>query len=320
MTLEKAETGEDRIEAIIELCMKLAAGDFRARGTVSERCDHLDAVVTAMNMLGEELELSANGLKEAQTASLNIMEDLDMERKSLSAVLKERNELLEKVERANKELHDFAYIISHDLKAPLRAIGTITSWLVQDYKDKLDDAGKEQLSILSQRTQRMHEMIEGILHYSRAGRAMGEPVLVDTGKVVRQVIESLIPPENMRITICDPLPSVFIDPMKISQVFQNLISNAIKHMNKAEGLIEVGSRDAGELYEFFVKDNGPGIEERHFERIFQIFQTLKPRDEFESTGIGLTIVKKIIEQSGGRIWVESKVGKGSSFRFTLPKS
>lgn len=110
-----------------------------------------------------------------------------------------------------------------------------------------------------------------------------------------------------------------IDPVQTNQIIQNLISNAIKYMDKPEGIIEVGCRDAGDFWEFYVKDNGPGIEERHFERIFQIFQTLKARDEFESTGIGLTIVKKIIEQNNGRIWVESEVGKGSTFKFTLPK-
>lgn len=140
----------------------------------------------------------------------------------------------------------------------------------------------------------MHGMIEGILHYSRAGRVMGESVEVETQKIVKDVISALSPPANIRITIHDSMPTIFIDPLKFSQVFQNLISNAVKYMDKPEGLIEVGYRDAGEFHEFYVRDNGPGIEERHFERIFQIFQALKPRDEFESTGIGLTIVRKIL--------------------------
>mgnify|MGYP001612113404 CR=1 FL=1 len=148
----------------------------------------------------------------------------------------------------------------------------------------------------------------------------GEPQKVDTGMAVRRVIDSLSPSENICLSIQDGLPQIDIDPLQINQVFQNLISNAIKYMDKSEGLVEVGCTDTGEFYEFFVKDNGPGIEERHFERIFQIFQTLTPKDEFESTGIGLTIVKKIIEQNGGRIWVESEAGKGSTFKFTLPKS
>lgn len=215
MTSENTGTEGVRIKAIIDLCVKLAAGDLKARGVISERYDQLDAIVTAINMLADEVEVSAKGLKEAQDASLNIMEDLDRERKSLAAALKERNELMEKLEISNKELQDFAYIVSHDLKAPLRAIGTITGWLAKDYKDKLDDAGREQLDLLLNRTLRMHNMIEGILHYSRAGRVMGEPVQVNTEKTVKDVISALSPPANIRITTCDSLPSVFIDTLKI---------------------------------------------------------------------------------------------------------
>ncbi|MDD5434153.1 MAG: ATP-binding protein [Nitrospira sp.] len=313
MTLEKTETNDQRVQDILDLCLKLMRGDLKARVNVSERSDNWDAIATAINMLAEELAASAERAKEAQSATLNIIEDLERERENVSLLLKER-------ERMNKELQDFAYIVSHDLKAPLRAIGTITIWLAEDYKDKFDDAGKKQLNILLQRTQRMHKMIEGILQYSRVGRIKGTPEIVDTGKVVEQVREALSAPASIRINIQRPMPAITIDPVQINQIIQNLISNAIKYMDKQEGLIEVGCKDAGDFHEFYVKDNGPGIEEKHSERIFQIFQTLKARDEFESTGIGLTIVKKIIEQNGGRIWMESEVGQGSTFKFTLPKS
>lgn len=230
-----------------------------------------------------------------------------------------QEELIKKLDSANRELNDFAYIVSHDLKAPLRAIGTITGWLAEDYKEKLDNEGKDQLNILMQRTQRMNHMIEGILQYSRVGNVTGVLDLVETGAVVNDVIKSLLIPPNIRVTVQECLAAVTIDSIKLNQVFQNLIGNAVKYMDKTEGLIEIGCRDSGEFFEFYVTDNGPGIDSRHYERIFQIFQTLRPRDEFESTGIGLTIVRKIITQNGGRIWVESEVGKGSTFRFTLPK-
>lgn len=252
-------------------------------------------------------------------ASLSIMEDMDIQRKKLEASNREKDALMAQVERINKELNDFAYIVSHDLKAPLRAISQLADWLAEDYTEVLDEAGKETLKVLKNRTVRMHNMIEGILQFSRVGRIEGNPEVVATDKVVRQVIDSLSPPENIRITIYESLPPVVIDPLRINQIFQNLISNAIKYMDKPEGLIEIGCRDTGEFHEFFVKDNGPGIEERHFERIFKIFQSLMARDEYESTGIGLSIVKKIIEHKGGRIWVESEVGKGSIFKFTIPK-
>lgn len=268
--------------------------------------------ITARKKAEDKLKKAYQELETAQEASLNIMEDLEKKNDEAEASLKE-------IARVNKELSDFAYIVSHDLKAPLRVIGTITGWLAEDYKDKLDDAGKEQLSVLLQKTKKMHDMIEGILQYSRVGRIKGTPESIDTGKVAEQVREALAPPANIQINIYEPMPTLTIDPVQINQIIQNLISNAIKYMDKPEGIIEVGCREAGEFWEFYVKDNGPGIEERHFERIFQIFQTLKARDEFESTGIGLTIVKKIIEQNNGRIWVESEIGKGSTFKFTIPK-
>lgn len=231
----------------------------------------------------------------------------------------EKERLLDKLERSNRELNDFAYIVSHDLKAPLRAIGTITNWLAQDYKDVLDESGREQLSILLNRTQRLHNMIEAILQYSRAGRISGNPAMIDSSKVLRDAIDALTLPDNFKISVQDSMPTVYFDPIRLTQVFQNLVSNAIKYIDKPQGLIDVGYKDDKDAHEFYVSDNGPGIEERHFDRIFQIFQTLKPRDEFESTGIGLSIVKKIIEHEGGRIWAESEMGKGSTFHFTIPK-
>jgi signal transduction histidine kinase len=165
----------------------------------------------------------------------------------------------------------------------------------------------------------MNNMIDGILQYSRVGRVRREAETVDTRKVVERVVESISPSEDIRFDIQKGLPEITVDPVQIGQVFQNLIGNAVKFMDKPEGVIEVGCRDLDSIWEFYVKDNGPGIEERHFERIFQIFQSLKAREGFESTGLGLTIVKKIIETSGGRVGVESEAGNGSTFRFTVPK-
>lgn len=267
----------------------------------------------------DELRKAYEEVKATQDASLSIMEDMDIQTKKLDAANRLKDALMIEIERKNKELNDFAYIVSHDLKAPLRAISQLADWLAEDYTEVLDDAGKETLKVLKNRTVRMHNMIEGILQFSRVGRVEGKPEVVDTDKLVKQIIDSLAPPQNILITIHDLLPPIVIDPLRINQIFQNLINNAIKYMDKPEGVIEIGCMDTGEFHEFFVKDNGPGIEERHFERIFQIFQTLAARDEYESTGIGLSIVKKIIEQNGGRIWVESEVGKGSTFKFTIPK-
>lgn len=228
--------------------------------------------------------------------------------------------LLAELESANQELKDFAYIVSHDLKAPLRAIGSLAEWIMADHAEKLGDEGKEQLNLLSNRVRRMHNLIEGILQYSRVGRISEEKENVDLNLLVGQIIDSIAPPENIKIKIRDNLPSIMCEKTRMGQVFQNLISNAIKYMDKPQGKIEIGCAPENGYWEFSVSDNGPGIEKQYFDKIFQIFQTLKPRDEYESTGIGLTVVKKIIETNGGSIWVDSVVGKGSTFYFTVPHS
>ena len=228
-------------------------------------------------------------------------------------------ELLAKVEKANRELKDFAYIVSHDLKAPLRGIKTLASWLSADYGDKFDENGKEQIRLLLSRVERMDKLIDGALEYSRVGRVGEKPVQIDLNKLVPEVIGKIAPPENITVTIENELPTIEFEPTRIAQVFQNLLSNAIKYMDKPQGLIKVSCVEEDGFWKFGVTDNGSGIEEKHFERIFQMFQILAPRDKVESIGVGLTITKKIVELYGGRIWVESKVGQGCTFYFTLPK-
>jgi len=228
-------------------------------------------------------------------------------------------ELLNKVESANKELTDFAYVVSHDLKAPLRGIKTLASWISTDYTDKLDQNGKEQMNLLSSRVERMHNLIDGILQYSRIGRVEEKKVVVNLNELVAEVIDMVAPPQNIAITVENELPIIEFERTRITQVFQNLLSNAVKYMDKPEGQVRIGCAEEDGFWKFTVADNGPGIEEKYFEKIFQMFQTLAPRDEVESTGIGLTVAKKIVELYGGKIWVESKVGEGSTFLFTLPK-
>lgn len=228
-------------------------------------------------------------------------------------------ELLKTLQHVNQELNDFAYIVSHDLKAPLRAIGSLATWLEADYSDKLDEEGKETLGLLVQRTQRMHNMIEGILNYSRYGRKSDQMEWVDTQELVYKIIDLLSPPKHIHIKIKNKLPRVLYEEVKLQQVFQNLLSNAIKFMNKPEGHIAIESYEEGKHIYFKISDNGPGIEKAYFDKIFQIFQTLQARDQFESTGIGLSIVKKIVENYGGTITVDSTINVGTSFTFSVLK-
>jgi two-component system sensor kinase FixL len=229
-----------------------------------------------------------------------------------------RSRLLHELESANEELNNFAYVVSHDLKAPLRGISSLADWLSTDYADKFDDDGKEQMRLLINRVHRMDGLIDGILLYSRVGRVKETMVDVDLSVMVPEVIDLLAPPGNITVTIDNPMPTVKAEPTRMQQVFQNLLSNAIKYMDKPEGRIRVGCMIEGKNWKFSVADNGPGIKQQHFEKIFLLFQTLAPRDRVESSGVGLALVKKIVEMYGGKIWVESTVGEGSTFFFTLP--
>ena len=229
-------------------------------------------------------------------------------------------QLLQELEAANEDLKSFAYVVSHDLKAPLRGIGSLADWLVSDYSDKVDAQGQEYLTLMKSRVTRMDALIDGVLEYSRVGRIKENRVAVDLTVLVDQVIQMLVPPSGIMVTVDGPLPVVLAERTRLQQLFQNLIGNAIKHLDKPQGEVHVACTDAGNRWKFSVTDNGPGIEPRHHERIFQLFQTLTPRDRKESTGVGLALVKKIVEMYGGRVWVESTPGKGSTFYFTLPKA
>ncbi|MGD8786986.1 MAG: PAS domain S-box protein [Phycisphaerales bacterium] len=227
---------------------------------------------------------------------------------------------VEKLSITNRELADFAYVTAHDLKAPLRAIGSLTGIISADYADKLDERGKELLDKLVNRTVRMSNQISSILHYSEIGQIEEIKDNTDLNIIVSEVISDIDVPENVEVTIENELPLVICDKTRISQVFQNLVDNAIKHMDKPQGWIRISCVEEDDWFKFSVSDNGSGIDEKYFGKIFQIFQTLTRRDEREATGVGLTMVKKIIEISGGKIWVESEPGQGSTFFFTLPKA
>ena len=241
----------------------------------------------------------------------------------LERMVKERTErqteLIVKIDNINKELKDFASIVSHDLKAPLRGIKSLATWILDDCSDKLGEQANEQMNLLLGRVERMYNLIDGVLQYSRAGRAEEQTVQVNLDTFIPEAIDMLVPPENISITIENTMPVIECAETHVMQLFQNLLSNAIKYMDKPQGRIKVGCIEKDGFWKFSIADNGPGIEEKHFEKIFKMFQALSVSEDFEGTGVGLTIAKKIVELYGGKIWVESKIGKGSTFYFTLPK-
>lgn len=227
--------------------------------------------------------------------------------------------LLKDLEKANQELKDFAYIVSHDVKAPLNRMDSIAKWLASDYSDRLDEVGRGLIEQLGGNIRNMRHLVDDIVRYARVEQVQENVEKVDIRILLEEVVDKTAPPDGIEIRIEGEFPFIKCEKTRIEQVFQNLILNAIKYNDKPAGFIEIGCIADDEHWKFNIADNGPGIEEKDFEKIFQIFQTLGPRELSESTGVGLTIAKKIVEQHGGRIWVQSEVGKGSTFHFTLPQ-
>lgn len=228
------------------------------------------------------------------------------------------------IKRQNKELDEFAYIVSHDLKEPLAGIAFISNLIVQEYYERFDSTGQIYISSLIDFSKRLDSLIDTLLDLSRIGRIIQPSEEVDINQVLREVRQNLsYRIENQHIKIVKPstFPNVFGDKTRITQVFFNLMGNAMKFNDKPEPIVEVGYRqspDDTDFITFFIRDNGIGIEEIYFEKIFKIFERLHSREEYEGTGAGLTIVKKIVEHHGGKIWVESILDEGTTFYFSLP--
>ena len=264
--------------------------------------------------------------KTRQLARLNIeLEQRVAERTSdLQRANEELVALNTELTRSNQELDDFAYIASHDLREPLRGIHNYSHFLMEDYGDKLDAEATERLQTLVRLSQRMEALIDSLLHYSRLNRAdpiLGEVNLTHVLQDAMEMLQPRIDGDSVQIRCPQVLPCVRGDRAQLTEVMVNLLSNALKYNDKAEKWVEIGVREAAALSEppvFFVRDNGIGIAPEHNDKVFEIFRRLHPRDDFGGgMGVGLTVVKKIIEHHGGHVWVESGVGNGAAFCFTI---
>jgi light-regulated signal transduction histidine kinase (bacteriophytochrome) len=226
---------------------------------------------------------------------------------------------LKALERSNRELDQFAYVASHDLKAPLRGIASLSQWIEEGVGDKLGDEDREHLRLLRGRVSRLEALIDGILSYSRAGRTREARENVDVAHLLAELVDLIAAPAGARIEIGPGMPSLYAERAPLQQVLMNLIGNAIKHAGRADAVVKVTCEETPEAYDFAVSDNGPGIAPQFHERIWVIFQTLQARDKVEGTGIGLSVVKKIVEARGGRVTVDSREGAGATFHVFWPR-
>jgi PAS domain S-box-containing protein len=223
------------------------------------------------------------------------------------------------LEERNRELDSFVYVVSHDLKAPLRAVSNLSQWIEDDLEGQLTADTQSHMNLLRSRIDRMAATIDGLLEYARIGHSEDTIEPVAMARLLADVIDSVAPPPTFTIDLPTDLPTLFTKRLQLFQVFTNLVGNGIKHHHSKAGTIQILIEERGNFYEFAIADDGSGIAPEHQERMFKIFQAVNPQNRSDSTGIGLAIVKKIIEAEGGDIRLESEIGKGTTFYFTWPK-
>lgn len=308
-------------------------GDPRVGNQEWARREGMRAFAGYPLMVGDELvgvlamfarhTLSRSDLQALSTVANTIA--LGIQHRRIEGALRTRADdlarLAEALERSNAELDAFAYAASHDLRAPLRGIANLAQWIEEDLTagGSLRQETHEMLDLMRSRMHRMEALIEGILQYSRAGRIAQPAERIETRALVQDVIDLMAVPEGVTIEVGE-LPVIHSAPLPLQQVFMNLIGNALKHADRPDPVVRVQARDAGPFVEFSVADNGPGIPAEYHDRIWGMFQTLEARDKVEGTGIGLSLVKKLVESQGGRAWVESSGGDGATFRFLWRKT
>lgn len=237
---------------------------------------------------------------------------------SLNRMSQKLNSNITELERKNAELDQFAYVVSHDLKAPIRGISNVVQWIREDSHDEMSPTLKSYLDIIPERLKRMADLIDGLLVYARIGREKYPKESVDVAVLVKEVAE-LIVPNEYKLTFSN-LPVLYTEKILLVQVFSNLLSNAVKYTSFQAAKIEISCKEHAGFYEFYVSDNGMGIAKEYHEKIFEMFQTLREKNDEESTGIGLAIVKKIVEEMGGAVCVASSPGNGATFQFSWPKN
>ena len=241
--------------------------------------------------------------------------------KTLATIINmtEHVQVTEELKRSNKELNDFAYVASHDLKAPLRGIMQLSAWIEEDIADYAKDETKANLALLMNRTSRLEKLLEDLLDYSRIGRKTGDVQLIDTQELFMNVFDLQDPSNRIKLVFESIMPTIDTAISPFETIIRNLVGNAIKHNDKPDGVISVSAKEFPKFYLFSIKDNGPGIPERYHEQIFDLFKTLKPRDEVEGSGMGLSIIKKLLDYHKGSITVESDGVNGACFTFNWPK-
>ncbi|WP_445711033.1 sensor histidine kinase [Flavobacterium sp.] len=303
--------------AMLQRAMKISSDElYEANQKLREEADSLKEINSNLEFVLESMSLDTQTTgKLEEFSSANYIKQQTQE---IVKINKQREELLINLEKQNKELSEYAHMVSHDLKAPLRSIDALINWFIEDNPEFINEKNKESLDLMLFNVEKMDLLIGGILDYSSVDTMKTDDRLIDSNALVQELVRTLNVPKNITITIDNVLPEIFGNDFRFKQLFQNLIQNAIKYNRKEEGLIEIGCKEDENVVEFYIKDNGMGIPEPYHNKIFEIFAKLENNNQ--SSGIGLSIVKKIIEIYNGQIWLESQEDIGTTFYFTLPKN
>ncbi|AUP77648.1 sensor histidine kinase [Flavivirga eckloniae] len=318
--IDKSYNNFDEQFIMLQRSMAISSEElYQANRKLQQESEAQQDVINKLKNVIDTLKfynLEENDTDNGEFDGLKLIEFIDHQTKEIIEMNKQREILMDELAHQNQELSDYAHMVSHDLKSPLRSIDTLTTWLKGDYEDQLDEQGKGNLELIRSNVEKMDALISGILEYSTIGKTQVEIYDVDLNIILKDVRSIITLPEGFVLNICD-MPTVKGDKYRLQQLFQNLIDNAIKYNDKEKGRIDIETKEQEDHWEFSIKDNGKGIDEEYHKKIFKTFEKLE--NNVDSTGIGLSIVKKIIDLFGGKIWVDSEVGKGTTFHFTLKK-
>ncbi len=313
-----------RLLHLIWQAERIADGDYTQRvDFMGDFSTAFNSMVTKLAEREQELKIANDQLEtRVRERTAELTKEIAERKKAqdaLNALNKRLEVTIEKLRLSNREIQDVAYASAHDLKTPLHGIVKLADWLSTDYQGKFDEQGTKKVEMLIERAIRMDKLIDGVLKYCGIGCFQGNMEWVDLSRLVAEVINGISWSQHVKIEVDCVLPIVFYDSYHFTEVFYQLLSNAVRYIDKPNGIVKIACCERDDYWEFSIVDNGCGIEEKYFTKIFKIFQTLSSSDRCVNIGIGLPIAKKIVEGYGGKIWIESRIGYGSTFFFTIPR-
>ncbi|WP_298223976.1 ATP-binding protein [Flavobacterium sp.] len=310
------ENYEEQI-AMLQRAMKISSDElYAANQKLREEAESLKDINRNLESILNSMNLDAS--KFSNTDTLKSSEYIKQQAVEIIKINKQREELLINLEKQNQALNEYAHMVSHDLKAPLRSIDTLINWFMEDNATMMTGENKKSMQTILSNVEKMDLLIKGILVYSSVEKQEVEDRTIDLNILIDEVVRTIHVPNHITLTVNNTLPKVFGNQYRFKQLFQNLIQNAIKYNDKETGTIEIGSTETETEMQFYIKDNGIGIAEKYQSKIFDVFSKLHNNDA--SSGIGLSIVKKIIDLYNGKIWLKSQENTGTTFYFTLPKN